>query len=160
MAQTSQTVRTTVALGLETAPWHHSTQQHEPPTARALCLQGIAADSVVPVTRLSPHLCASPSSYFNAYHMALYPLASSSSLPDSLMTANPVSFSIQLPLQACNSINRLRFLVSHLCQIISNFAHTALHHTAPLCLLAFATFQAGYGSAMDSEAPFQNTSPL
>lgn len=145
MAWTAQSVQTTVASGLEPMPWHHhSTQQHEPPTARALCLQGIAADLVVPVTRLHPHLCASPSSYFNAYHMAahsfptLHPLASSSSLPGSLMTANPVSSSIQPALQACSSINRLKFLASHLSQIISNFAPIALHRTAALSRSAFA----------------------
>ena len=69
---------------------------------------------------------------------ALHPLASSSSLPGSLMTANPVSSSIQPALQACNSINRLKFLAPHLSQIISNFAPIALHRTAPLYLSAFA----------------------
>lgn len=69
---------------------------------------------------------------------ALHPLASSSSLPGSLMTANPGSSSIQPVLQAYNSINRLKFLAPHLSQNISNFAPIALHHTAPLCLSAFA----------------------
>lgn len=144
MDQTSQSVQTTMVFSLEPVPWHHSTEQHEPPTARAVHLQGITADLAVPVTRLPPHLCASPSSYFNTYHTAalsfptLHPLAASSSLPSSLMTANPVSSSIQPALQACNSVNRLKFLASHLRHIISNFAPIALHRTAPLCLSAFA----------------------
>lgn len=85
----------------------------------------------VPVTRLLLHLCASPSSYFNTYHMAahsfpaLHALTSFSSLPGSLVTANPVSSSIQPAFQTCNSVNRLKFLAPHLSQLISNFAPIA-----------------------------------
>lgn len=142
MAQNSQSVR---------KPWHRvwspchvTTPQHELPTARALHLRGVAADVAAPVTRLNPHLCASPSSYFNAYHMAdrsfpaLHPLASFSSFPDSLVTAKPVSSSIQPALQPCNSMDRLQFFAAHLSRTIFIFAPIALHRTAPLCLSALA----------------------